>query len=115
MTALEYIECFIIVIGTLIIQEIRRYVFLTDFVTCYSQLWGRKIQVVFFGLKESVCKMDITVIFRNNFKFDKSEMSYTKSHLACANWVSSNHYGLQQKVNFIFILVALALFFYDWF
>ena len=57
--------------------------------------------------------MDITVILRNNFKFDKSEMSYAKSHLACANWLSSNHYRLQQKVDFIFVLVALALFFYD--
>ena len=57
--------------------------------------------------------MDITAIFRNNFKFDKSEMSYAKSRLAYANWLSSNHYCLQQKVNFIFVLVALALFFYD--
>ena len=115
MTVFKYMDWFINHNGYLNYTGSLQVQFLTNFFPCWSQLLGEKSQVVSFGPKESIkccqfvtCKMNVAVIVKNSFKFDNSQMFYTKAPLACIV-ISSNHYCLQQKLNFIFILNTLAL------
>ena len=91
--------------------------FLTNFFPCWSQLWGEKSQVVSFGPKESIkccqfvtCKMNVAVIVKKtalNSTTVRCFILKLPQHVLIV--ISSNHYCLQQKLNFIFILNTLAL------
>ena len=57
-----------------------------------SHNFGGKSQAASFGLKKTMknwhfftCKMNVTVIIKNNFKFDNIQMFYTKDPSAYTN------------------------------